>query len=55
MKVEVSAQIYQVGAHFKALNEAVLVALLKALEKFFSILTVGEAQCRQFNSLCNIV
>ena len=44
VKVEVSAQTYQVGAHFKALNKAVLVALLKTLEKFFSISSVAEAQ-----------
>ena len=30
-----SAQTYQVGAHFKALNEPVLVASSKILEKFF--------------------
>ena len=44
VKVEVSAQTYQVQAHFKALNKAVLVALLKTLEKFFSISSVAEAQ-----------
>ena len=44
MKVEVSAQTYQVQAHFKALNKAVLVALLKTVEKFFSISSVAEAQ-----------
>ena len=43
VKAEVSAQTY-VGAHFKALNKAVLVALLKTLEKFFSISSVAEAQ-----------
>ena len=36
VKVEVSAQTYQVGAHFKALNEAVLVASMKTLENFLS-------------------
>ena len=30
-----SAETYQVGAHFKALNEAVLMALSKILENFF--------------------
>ena len=45
VKVEVSAQTYQVGAHFKALNKAVLVALLKTFEKFFSISRVAEAPC----------
>ena len=49
MKVEVSAQTYPVGAHFKALNKAVLVALLKTLEKFFSISSVAEAQCNSLN------
>ena len=44
VKVEVSSQTYQVGAHFKALNKAVLVLLLKTLEKFFSISSVAEAQ-----------
>ena len=37
LTVEVSAQTYQVGAHFKALNKAVLVAPLKSFEKFFFI------------------
>ena len=37
VKVEVSAQTYQVGAHFKAFNKAVLVAPLKTLENFFSL------------------
>ena len=46
MKVEVSTETYQVGAHFKALNKAVLVAALKTLEKFFFISTVTEAQCK---------
>ena len=44
VKVEVSAQTYQVGAHFKALNKAVLVTPLKYFEKFFFILSVAEAQ-----------
>ena len=35
VKVEVSAQTYQEGAHFKALNKAVLVAPLKILAIFF--------------------
>ena len=39
MKVEMSAscQTYQVGAHFKALNKAILVALSRFLEKYFFI------------------
>ena len=44
VKVEVSAQTYQVGAHFKALIKAILVAPLKSLEKFFFISSVAEAQ-----------
>ena len=35
MKVDPSVETYQVGAHFKALNEAVLIALAKILENFF--------------------
>ena len=50
MKVEVSAQTYQVGARFKALNKAILVALLKTIEKFFPISSVAEAQCTVFVS-----
>ena len=34
VKVEASAKRYQVWAHFKALNKAVLVASLKTLEFF---------------------
>ena len=37
MKVEVSAETYQVGDHFKALIEAILVAPLKSFERFFRI------------------
>ena len=36
MKVEKSAETYQVGAHFKALIKAILVAPLKSFERFFS-------------------
>ena len=32
-----SAQTYKVGAHFEALNEGVLMALLKTLEHLFGI------------------
>ena len=35
MKVEMSAETYQVGAHFKALIKAILVAPLKSFERFF--------------------
>ena len=37
MKVEVSAETHQEGAHFKALIKAILVALLKSFERFFRI------------------
>ena len=36
VNIELSAQTYQVGAHFKALNKAVLVAPLKCLQIFLS-------------------
>ena len=39
MKVEVSAETYQVGAHFKALIKAILVALSRILENFFFYFT----------------
>ena len=35
MKVEMSAETYQMGAHFKALVKAILVAPLKSFERFF--------------------
>ena len=35
MKVGKSAETYQVGAHFKALLKAILVAPSRTLEKFF--------------------
>ena len=40
-----SAETYQVGAHFKALNESVLMAPSKILENFFSILSLSAALC----------
>ena len=36
MKVDVSVETYQVGAHFKALIMAILVTPSRTLEKFFS-------------------
>ena len=45
VKVEVLAQTYQVGAHFKALNKGILMAAMKTLEKFLLISSVSEAQC----------
>ena len=37
MKLEMSAETYQVGAHFKAPIKAILVAPLKSFERFFRI------------------
>ena len=45
MKVEMSAETYQVGAHFKALIEAILVAPLKSFERFFRILSSPAGLC----------
>ena len=36
MKVDPSVETYQVGAHFKALIKAILVAPSRILEKYFS-------------------
>ena len=44
MKVGKSAETYEVGAHFKALNEAVLMALSKILE-IFSPFRVSQPPC----------
>ena len=43
MKVEVSVETYQVGAHFKALIKAILVALSRILEKFFHFMSRSRA------------
>ena len=43
VRVEVIAQTYQVGAHFKVLNKAIHVAPLKPLENLF-ISRVLDAQ-----------
>ena len=47
MKVEMSAETYQVGAHFKALIEAILVAPLKSFERFFCISSFPAGLCFQ--------
>ena len=47
MKVGKSAETYQVGAHFKALIKAILVAPSRTLEKFFFISCLPAALCRQ--------
>ena len=48
MKVDPSVETYQVGARFKTLNEAVLMALAKILENLFSISSLSAAQCMHF-------
>ena len=55
VKVEVSAQIYQVGAHFKALNEAVLTVLSKILEKFYSFQVRGVAGKTELGGQCIVI
>ena len=45
MKVEMSAETYQVGAHFKALIKAILVAPLKSFERFFRISSSPAGLC----------
>ena len=38
-------QTYQVGAHFEALDEGVLMAVLKSFEHFFAISNSAAALC----------
>ena len=45
MKVEMSAETYQVGSHFKALIKAILVAPLKSFERFFCISSSPAGLC----------
>ena len=45
MKVAMSAETYQVGAHFKALIKAILVAPLKSFERFFRISSFPAGLC----------
>ena len=45
MKDKVSAETYQVGAHFKALIKAILVAPLKSYERFFRISSSPAGLC----------
>ena len=47
MKVEPSVETYQVGAHFKALIKAILVAPSRILEIFFSF-HVSLPHCAQY-------
>ena len=55
MKVGKSAETYQVGAHFKALIKAILVAPSRTLERFFSF-HVSLPRCVklfiQFSLIC---
>ena len=45
MKVDPSVETYQVGAHFKALIKAILVAPLKSFERFFRISSSPAGLC----------
>ena len=45
VKVEMSAETYQVGAHFECLMEAILVAPLKSFERFFRISSSPAGLC----------
>ena len=47
----VASPDYQVGAHFKALDEGVLMAVLKSFEHFFAISKPAAALCRAFLEL----
>ena len=53
--MDMSAQTYQVGAHFAALIEGILMAPLKTIERFFCISSSPAGLCyvyslRIFNS-----
>ena len=52
MKVGKSAETYQVGAHFKALIKAILVAPSRTLEKFFSF-RVSQPRCAYLTKCAN--
>ena len=54
MKVEMSAKTYQVGAHFKALIKATLVAPLKSFARFFRTSSSPAGLCGTWKG-CNIV
>ena len=47
MKVGKSAETYQVGAYFKALIKAILVARLKSFERFFRISSSPAGLCKK--------
>ena len=49
MKVENSAETYQVGAHFKGLIKAILVPPLKSFERFFRISSSPARLCKPSN------
>ena len=48
MATLVLAQTHRVGAHFKALNEAVLMAASKIVEEVFSISISPAGLCWQY-------
>ena len=50
MKVEMSAEPYQVGAHLKALIKAILVVPLKSFERFFRISSSPAGLCGAFQT-----
>ena len=52
MKVEMSAETYQVGAHFKALIKAILVPPLKSFERFFRISSSPAGLCKHTHNVC---
>jgi len=54
MKVGKSAEAYQVGAHFKALIKAILVAPSRTLEKFFSF-RVSLPRCARKTPLLKVL
>ena len=55
MKVEMSAETYQVGAHFKALIKAILVSPLKSSERFFRISSSHAGLCVFFDLYVNAI
>ena len=55
MKVEVSAETYQVRAHFKALNEAVLMVHTKILDIFPPISSLSAALFDDVSGLLSLL
>ena len=54
MKVEMSSETYQVGAHFKALIMAIPVAPLKSFERVFFAFRVPLPVCEQETCQSNL-